>query len=528
MSAMRCYYEVLGVERTADEDTLKKAYRRACLREHPDKNPHRQAEAEEAFKEIQQAYETLSDKQERAWYDAHRESILRGESRHDGGGGGNGGAEDTAAFERMASGGVNLWSFFRSSAFSGFGATEERSFFNVFGKMFDALSRHDCGQPSPAFGGPKADYQKTVRAFYEHWSNFQSQQDFAWFDIYRLSDAPDRRVRRLMEKDNKKRRDNGKREFNELVRNLVAAVKRRDPRVAAAALAKKAAEEKKLEQQAARQQEAKQRRVNNEKKFTQAAGPVDEQYEAMFRDMINENDGNDDVKQIFECVACGKDFKSRNAFESHEKSKKHIAAAAKLRAEMLAEEGEFEEGEVEEEDGEIEEEIEEEVEEEAEVELDEEDEEEQQEDEEEEEEEEEEEGGEEEEEEEEDEEEEDDHNDDDVDDVDDDNDDVDDDDEAIAPLPTMMTRAERRKLERLEAAEASSSNDSRKPRRRAANGAKLKVDQSAKAGEAKVDKSVLAEEATQGKFRCGICLNVFQSKNQLFKHIKEKGHAMYK
>lgn len=514
-TVMRCYYEVLGVERTVDDDALKKAYRRACLREHPDKNPHRQAEAEEAFKEIQQAYETLSDKQERAWYDAHRESILRGGSRADA-------MDDTEAqheaFERMASGGVNLWSFFRSSAFSGFESGDEKSFFNVYGSLFDTLSRHDGGRPLAAFGGPNADYQKTVRVFYEVWSNFQSQQDFAWFDIYRLSDAPDRRVRRLMEKDNKKRRDNGKREFNELVRNLVATVKRRDPRVAAAALAKKVADEKKLEQQAMRQQSQNERRAKGEKKLAAAAAAIDTEYEALFRDMVNESDGNDDIKQIFDCVACGKQFKSKNAFESHEKSKKHIAAVAKLREEMLAEEGEFDDEEVDEEvevedEGEEEEEEEDQddddeeadqAEEDAAGENDEGD----------------------------DDNDDDDDDDDNDDDGDDDNNDDDendlDDDEEVAPMPALMTRAELRQHQRKEAAEAANANESRKPRRRAANAPKLEVDQSAKSGKAKVDKNVLAKEATEGKFRCGICLNVFQSKNQLFKHIKEKGHAMYK
>jgi DnaJ family protein A protein 5 len=512
-TVMRCYYEVLGVERTVDDDALKKAYRRACLREHPDKNPHRQAEAEEAFKEIQQAYETLSDKQERAWYDAHRESILRGGSRADAM---DDGEAQREAFERMASGGVNLWSFFRSSAFSGF-ESGEKSFFNVYGSLFDTLSRHDGGRPLAAFGGPNADYQKTVRVFYEVWSNFQSQQDFAWFDIYRLSDAPDRRVRRLMEKDNKKRRDNGKREFNELVRNLVATVKRRDPRVAAAALAKKAAEEKKLEQQAMRQQSQNERRAKGEKKLAAAAAAIDTEYEALFRDMVNESDGNDDIKQIFDCVACGKQFKSKNAFESHEKSKKHIAAAAKLREEMLAEEDEFEEEE------EVEEEVEEEEEEEEEEDAEEEDEEVEEEEVEE--------VDEEVDEEDQQDDEEEDHENDDDDDDDNDNDDDDNDDDdhdEAAPMPSLMTRAELRQHQRKEAAEAATANESRKPRRRAANAPKLEVDQSAKSGKAKVDKNVLAKEATEGKFRCGICLNVFQSKNQLFKHIKEKGHAMYK
>jgi molecular chaperone DnaJ len=68
--AKRDCYEVLGVERTADADDIKKAYRRLALKYHPDKNPGDKA-AEEKFKELGEAYEILSDPQKRAIYDAH-------------------------------------------------------------------------------------------------------------------------------------------------------------------------------------------------------------------------------------------------------------------------------------------------------------------------------------------------------------------------------------------------------------------------------------------------------------------------
>ena len=74
---MRCHYDVLGVARDAEEAELKKAYRKLALEWHPDKNTHRHDEAEAKFKEIRGAYETLSDPNERAWYDSHREAILR-------------------------------------------------------------------------------------------------------------------------------------------------------------------------------------------------------------------------------------------------------------------------------------------------------------------------------------------------------------------------------------------------------------------------------------------------------------------
>jgi curved DNA-binding protein len=70
----RDLYSVLGVPRDADEDTIKKAFRKLAVKYHPDKNPGKANEAK--FKEINQAYEVLNDKNKRALYDEFGEESL--------------------------------------------------------------------------------------------------------------------------------------------------------------------------------------------------------------------------------------------------------------------------------------------------------------------------------------------------------------------------------------------------------------------------------------------------------------------
>ena len=86
------YYELLGVDKNVDEGTLKKAFRKAAMKYHPDRNPG-DKEAEQKFKEMREAYDVLKDPEKRAAYDRY------GHAAFEGGMGGPGGGHGAAGFD---------------------------------------------------------------------------------------------------------------------------------------------------------------------------------------------------------------------------------------------------------------------------------------------------------------------------------------------------------------------------------------------------------------------------------------------
>jgi molecular chaperone DnaJ len=113
MANKRDYYEVLGVERGATREEIKKAYRRNAIKYHPDKNPDNK-EAEEKFKEATEAYEILGDDQRRKLYDQYG---------HEGVGVGTGGFQgfrNSADFEDLFSGFSDIFGSDIFESFFGF------------------------------------------------------------------------------------------------------------------------------------------------------------------------------------------------------------------------------------------------------------------------------------------------------------------------------------------------------------------------------------------------------------------------
>ncbi|KAL3841985.1 hypothetical protein ACJMK2_020061 [Sinanodonta woodiana] len=351
---MKCHYEVLEVPRDVGSEELKKAYRKLALKWHPDKNPDNIEECTAQFRLVQQAYEVLGDPQERAFYDKHREAILRG-------GLGRG--------DKYEDDGVDVFQYYTSSCYSGYG-DDENGFYTVYRKVFHTIAEQDytfmddrdSGDELPDFGNSTDSYEEIVKPFYDFWETYCTAKSYVWVDKYDIQEAPDRRVRRLMEAENKKLRDAAKKERNEEVRQLVRFVKKRDKRVQEykKKLEERAAEiSRKGKEHRERQLKEKQKLLENyqeaewssvstlEDQFKQLEADLSERFgdsHLEYDPVDGVEEGEEEDEELYQdlfCVACNKAFKSDKAFFNHENSRKHKEMVAHVREYMQEEDEEL-------------------------------------------------------------------------------------------------------------------------------------------------------------------------------------------
>ncbi|XP_056638977.1 dnaJ homolog subfamily C member 21 isoform X1 [Diorhabda sublineata] len=334
---MKCYYEVLNITQNADESEIKSAYRKLALKWHPDKNLENPDQAKNQFQIVQQAYDVLSDRQERAWYDNHREQILRGSN---------------SDFEDKS---LNVFQYFTTSCFQGY-EDDENGFYTVYRNVFQKIAEEDIEFMEdkdefieiPGFGDSKSDF-KHVSEFYAFWISYSTKKSFVWLDPYDVKNIRDRKYLKLIEKENKKVRMKARKERNEEVRNLVAFVKKRDKRIQAQ---KKIQEQKILEDKKRRETLSKQKKIERQQELDKARlscqaqwskfenveselEQIESQLVEQFGDLCSDDD--EDLDNLY-CIACSKLFKTPKAFENHESSKKHKENMEFLKSSMLEEE----------------------------------------------------------------------------------------------------------------------------------------------------------------------------------------------
>ncbi|XP_053209166.1 dnaJ homolog subfamily C member 21-like [Panonychus citri] len=214
----KCYYEVLGIEQEATDEIIRKNYKLLALKYHPDKNMDNPAEATEIFRSIQEAYEVLVNPQERAWYDKHRSAILAGMDK-----------------DKISDSCFDVYPYFTTSCYSGYGDSP-KSFYSVYKGVIEEIIKEDRpyftdDDESPPFFGDASTPYENVHRFYSYWESYSTPRTFDHLDEYDTLRAPNRRVIRLMEKENKKLRDAAKKKRNDEIRALIAFIKRRDKRV---------------------------------------------------------------------------------------------------------------------------------------------------------------------------------------------------------------------------------------------------------------------------------------------------------
>ncbi|POY75054.1 hypothetical protein BMF94_2030 [Rhodotorula taiwanensis] len=363
------HYQILQIGETATQDEIKKAFRKVALKEHPDKNPHDIEGATKRFARVQAAYECLSDPQERAWYDDHRDDINNG-----GAAGGGGTTEAEASYFDAVRRGTqkpraratparglqtpHLMKFFSTSAWSAFDDSPT-GFFNTFATLFSLLAADETSWSSPhlypSFGTSTTTDQADLRAFYQAWTNFSTEKDFAWKDLYKVEEEMPRWQRREIEKENQRARQTARREYNDAVRNLVLFVRRRDPRYtnSSSSAARAAAEaELRASLAAAARQRALEREAAASSYRAQDWEQADDKAEAvhaMWDEVSDEEDaageGEDGdgelIEEIVWCEACSKGYRSGGAWENHERSRKHGKNVERLIKEMQLEDEEL-------------------------------------------------------------------------------------------------------------------------------------------------------------------------------------------
>ncbi|WFD33003.1 hypothetical protein MSPP1_004060 [Malassezia sp. CBS 17886] len=379
------YYTLLEVEPTDTTDAIRRSYRKLALRLHPDKNPGQEADAQRNFVRLQEAYEVLSDDTERAWYDQNRDRLMHGAADDD--------ADVEAKFQFFRTGGAaprpasaapgigvaHLLRFHTPSLAKDF-SDSDNSFFGTYRRLFERVAEEDrvaapypgeahtaeLADPDrddaawyPGFGRAATAYATGVRSFYQFWTSFSSRKSFVWKDKYDLRDAPDRRTRRLMEKENRRARDSARREYNGAIRALAAFVRRRDPRVKAH-FAAQAAEADSEDAAARRRAEAERRQADKRAQaasFSAQSWQIAEEpvtWDSEFSsgeelqprraqqadgDESAEDSGADEILDdtLWDCVACNKHFQSQAAWDNHERSKKHRKEVLRLQREMREE-----------------------------------------------------------------------------------------------------------------------------------------------------------------------------------------------
>ena len=337
-----CYYEILGVDKKIETKGLKKAYKRLALKYHPDKAPVGEMDNyKEKFQKLNEAYQIINDPNERAWYDSHRNQILNPEMNND----------NYTGFS------FDIENYFSDDCYKT-GKKEEYgiNFYKVFEEVFmkirieEEMARENDDElfenresylKAPMFGNDESEFVD-IEKFYEYWEYFKTSLNFSWVDPFDVREGENRRVKRLIQKENKKARKIARKKYFSLLRRLINFVKSKDKRY------QDFLEERKKKFYLEKLKKEKQKILNEEKwqiKKKELLRMEMENYEKekleriKNGEKISEDESIEELEEFktFECKICEKTFKSENQLKNHEKSKEHLKRKKKIMKEVMME-----------------------------------------------------------------------------------------------------------------------------------------------------------------------------------------------
>ena len=228
-----------------------------------------------------------------------------------------------------------LMQYFSNSCYSGFDSKKDDNFYRVYANLFRTLDKEEEMEESvgdehdflPDFGDADSNSDDVFK-FYGQWKFFSTLKNFSYADKYNPNTAPNRRIKRLIETENKKERQVEKKEFNETVVKLLDYVQKRDPRYQKYKMQQDRDKAEKLRKE---EEDRSRKRQEEQEKLRKYREDIAERYRLEEEEAIARGEYEEVTVEEYRCEVCKKVFKNENVMENHVQSKKHKDNYARYR-----------------------------------------------------------------------------------------------------------------------------------------------------------------------------------------------------
>lgn len=172
--------------------------------------------------------------------------------------------------------------------------------------------------------------------FYQYWANFSTSKKFSYADKYNPNQAPNRRVKRIIDNENKKERQAERKEFNDTVIKLLEYVQKRDLRYQQFKLAEIREKEAKKQKEF---EEREKKRMEEQEKLRKYREEMQLLYKQQEEEALANGDYEEVTVEEFRCTVCKKVFKNEKQMDNHLQSKKHKDNYAAFKATVALDDG---------------------------------------------------------------------------------------------------------------------------------------------------------------------------------------------